>query len=38
MIKLRYSPDTHHWNLYWADRNGRCTAMTTLTPAWSTKR
>ena len=23
VAQLRYSADTHHWSLYWADRNGR---------------
>jgi len=23
VAQLRYSANTHHWSLYWADRNGR---------------
>ena len=23
VAQLRYSASTHHWSLYWADRNGR---------------
>ena len=23
VAQLRYSAETHHWSLYWADRNGR---------------
>jgi hypothetical protein len=23
VAQLRYSPSTHRWSLYWADRNGR---------------
>jgi hypothetical protein len=23
VAQLRYNPDTHHWTLYWADRNSR---------------
>ncbi len=23
MAQLRYSATTHHWSLYWPDRNGR---------------
>jgi hypothetical protein len=23
VAQLRYSADTYHWSLYWADRNGR---------------
>jgi hypothetical protein len=36
VAQLRYNADTHHWSLYWADRNGRWHAMTIWSPARST--
>ena len=34
VAQLRYSANTHHWSLYWADRTGAGIAMTT----WSLVR
>jgi hypothetical protein len=37
VAQLRYSASTHDWSLYWADRNGRCTATPISRQVASTK-
>jgi hypothetical protein len=32
VAQLRYSASTHHWSLYWADRNGRWHRYDDLAP------
>ena len=38
VAQLRYSANTHHWSLYWADRNGRWHRYDDLDPAWNMPR
>jgi hypothetical protein len=33
MAQLRCSAETHHWSLYWADRNGRWHCYDDLDPS-----
>ena len=33
VAQLRYSANTHHWSLYWADRNGRWLPYDDLAPS-----
>ena len=32
VAELRYNTSTHHWSLYWADRNGRSHRYEDLPP------